>query len=196
MPRPFFHNGLQCTALALVLVVAACSGGEGETTPEQEVAPLSIVITSPAFTEGTTIPEKHTCDGADLSPALQWSGVPEGTRSLALIADDPDAPGGTWVHWVLYAIPPDTVELKEGVPATAVLPTGAKHGVNDFTDQRRQGYGGPCPPRGTPHRYYFKVYAVNTVIDLAPGATKKNLEGAMKGHILAQGQLMGRYQRK
>ncbi len=150
-------------------------------------------LTSTAFTEGGQIPIKHTCDNQDVSPPLKWSGVPVSARSLVLIADDPDAPAGTWTHWVLFDLPPAVTELAESQPATQYLPNQAKQGLNDF---RRLGYGGPCPPPGKPHRYFFKVYALDTLLELKPGASKKDVEHAMEKHILAQGQLMGTYKRK
>ena len=152
---------------------------------------MEMTVTSTAFEEGSMIPRKYTCDGEDVSPPLAWSAVPEGTKSLALISDDPDAPVGTWVHWVLFNIPSDVTELPEGVPSDQKLENGSCHGITDF---RRPGYGGPCPPGGT-HRYYFKVYALDAVLDLEPGATKAQLLAAMEGHILAEGQLMGKYTR-
>lgn len=152
---------------------------------------MAITITSSAFTEGAMIPKKHTCDAEDISPDLKWSGVPQGAKSLALICDDPDAPVGTWVHWVLFNIPPDITALQAGIPADATLKNGARHGKNDF---RKLGYGGPCPPGGT-HRYYFKLYALDTVLTLESGSTKAQLLAAMKGHLLAEGQLMGTYKR-
>jgi hypothetical protein len=154
---------------------------------------MAIQLTSSAFTEGGMIPANYTCDGADVSPPLSWTGVPTGAKSLALICDDPDAPAGTWVHWVLYAIPATVSSLSEGVPKVETLPDGTKQGINDF---RRVGYGGPCPPPGNPHRYYFKLYALDFMPTLAPRATKNDLLNAMKGHVLAEGQLMGRYQRR
>ena len=152
---------------------------------------MDIEITSTAFAEGSMIPKRYTCDGEDVSPPLAWTGVPDGTKSLALICDDPDAPVGTWVHWVLFNIPADIKEVPTNVPPQKVIESGAKHGVNDF---RKFGYGGPCPPGGT-HRYYFKLYALDTELELEPGITKAQLLKAMEGHILAQGQLMGRYKR-
>jgi Raf kinase inhibitor-like YbhB/YbcL family protein len=152
---------------------------------------MAITLTSSAFTEGAMIPKKHTCDAEDISPDLKWSGVPQGAKSLALICDDPDAPVGTWVHWVLFNIPADVTALPAGIPADATLKNGARHGKNDF---RKLGYGGPCPPGGT-HRYYFKLYALDTVLNLEGGSTKAQLLAAMKGHILAEGQLMGKYKR-
>jgi Raf kinase inhibitor-like YbhB/YbcL family protein len=152
---------------------------------------MSIQLTSPAFEEGGMIPQRFSCDGKDVSPQLDWSGVPDGTSSLALICDDPDAPVGTWDHWILFNIPAGTTSLPEGVPADETLENGARHGVNSW---RRVGYGGPCPPGGT-HRYFFKLYALDTKIDLTAGATKDDLLGAIEGHVLAEGQLMGRYKR-
>ena len=150
-----------------------------------------ITITSNAFNDGDMIPREYTCDGSDVSPALAWSGVPEGTKSLALICDDPDAPMGTWVHWVLFNIPAWVNELPRAVPADKTLTNGAQHGMNDF---RKYGYGGPCPPDGT-HRYYFKIYALDTELAQGPGISREALLAAMQGHVLAEGRLMGRYKR-
>lgn len=152
---------------------------------------MALVITSSAFSEGQGIPKRYTCDGPDVSPDLAWSGVPEKAASLALICDDPDAPMGTWVHWVLFNIPADQDGLPAEIPSDAVLENGARHGTNDF---RRLGYGGPCPPGGT-HRYFFKLYVLDTMLELASGVTKAQLLEAMQGHILAEGQLMGTYSR-
>jgi len=149
-------------------------------------------LTSTAFEEGASIPKRYTCDGNDNSPPLHWEGIPAGTKSLALICDDPDAPRGTWVHWVLFNLPANTTELAAGVPTDKVLPSGAKQGTND---SKEIGYGGPCPPKGKPHRYYFKVYALDAELNLPEGSTKQEVEAAMKGHILAQGELMGKYGR-
>jgi len=153
---------------------------------------MALRIESPAFQAKEKIPQKHTCDGMDLSPPLLWSGAPAGTKSFALISDDPDAPMGTWVHWVIYDIPPESQGLPESVPKTGRLADGARQGVTDF---RQVGYGGPCPPPGKPHRYFFKLYALDTVLDLPPKATKADLLVAMNGHVLAQAELVGLYQR-
>jgi len=153
---------------------------------------MDIKITSSAFEHEGLIPPKYTCDGADISPPLQWEAVPEGTGSIALICDDPDAPMGTFVHWVLFNLPADTKELAENIPTDRVLPNGAKQGISGF---RRIGYGGPCPPSGT-HRYFFKIYALDTELDLAPGAGKPDLLNAMEGHILGKGELIGKYKRQ
>jgi Raf kinase inhibitor-like YbhB/YbcL family protein len=152
---------------------------------------MAITITSTAFADGGMIPKDYTCDGEDISPPLAWTGVPEGTKSLAIICDDPDAPMGTWVHWVLFNIPATVHELHQNMSHAEVLDNGAKHGINDF---RKFGYGGPCPPGGT-HRYYFKLYALDIELMQGPGLTKAELIEAIKDHILAEGQLMGRYKR-
>ena len=150
-------------------------------------------LTSSAFTEGALIPSRYTCDGDDLSPALAWSGAPAGTTAYALIMDDADAPVGLWVHWVLFNLPADVTSLPEGVPSDPSSPEGGLHGVNSW---RRIGYGGPCPPSGT-HRYFFKLYALDAPLTaLSNSTTARELEAAMRGHVLAQAQLMGRYARK
>ncbi len=152
---------------------------------------MEIKVTSSAFEEGGLIPAKYTCGGADVSPPLTWFSVPEEAKTLALICDDPDAPMGTWVHWVLFNLPADVQQLPENVPPDKELENGARQGKNDFG---KIGYGGPCPPFGT-HRYYFKLYALDIELDLKPGIKKKEMLKAMEGHILAQGQLMGKYKR-
>ena len=153
---------------------------------------MKLQIKSTAFEEGGNIPKKYTCDGSDVSPSLSWTLPPPGTKSLALICDDPDAPVGTWVHWVLFGLSTDIVTLPEGVPGQEVIQGGAKQGINDFG---KIGYGGPCPPEGSAHRYFFKVYALDSEPNLSAGATKQELLQAIEGHIIAEGQLMGRYQR-
>ena len=153
---------------------------------------MAMEIKSSAFKAQEKIPKKHSCDGADVSPPLSWTDVPEKTQSFALISDDPDAPMGTWVHWVLYDLPPETRELPEGVAKKETLENGAKQGITDF---RKVGYGGPCPPPGPAHRYFFKLYALDKKPGLPPRATKSDVENAMKGHILAQAELIGLYKR-
>ncbi len=151
-------------------------------------------LTSPSFQHQQPIPAKHTGEGADVSPALKWEGAPSATKSFALICDDPDAPGGTWVHWVIYNIPAGTTELPEGVAKSDTVLGGARQGVNDFG---RVGYGGPMPPRGHgKHRYFFKLYALKSALELPARATKAQLEAAMKGQILAQAELVGTYERR
>jgi len=153
---------------------------------------MKLELSSNSFSSGGAIPVQFTCDGEDRSPELHWSKPPAGTKSHALIADDPDAPVGTWVHWVLFNLPAGTQSLPEGVPKKAALENGALQGTNDFGNL---GYGGPCPPPGKPHRYFFKLYALDSVLSLKSGAKKADVERLMKGHILAQGEYMGRYGR-
>ena len=153
---------------------------------------MPLTLESTAFKNGEDIPKKHTCDGEDISPALKWGEPPPGTKSLALIADDPDAPVGTWVHWVVHDLPPDARELREGTVKSEEVPGGGKQGLNDF---RKVGYGGPCPPPGKPHRYFFKLYALDTMLDIGAGADKDTLLAAMEGHVLAEAELMGTYAR-
>ena len=174
------------------LLLCSCRDDEQPGSGAAGGQKMSIKITSSVFEDNGLIPAKYTCDGADISPPLRWEGVPEGTRSIALICDDPDAPMGTWVHWVLFNLPAETKELAENVPTDGTLTNGAKQGITDFG---RTGYGGPCPPGGT-HRYFFKIYALDTEIDLTPSATKNDLLKAIEGHILGQGQLVGKYKRQ
>jgi Raf kinase inhibitor-like YbhB/YbcL family protein len=152
-----------------------------------------LTISSKSFEPGREMPVKYTCDGEDFSPQLSWSGAPEGTESFALIMDDPDAPGRVFTHWVLYNIPADRGELPEGVPAEKIVKKGCSQGVNDF---RMAGYGGPCPPPGKPHHYRFRLYALDTELDLPSGVTKNAVLAAMKGHILADAEIVGLYKRK
>ncbi len=155
---------------------------------------MAFILTSAAFKDGAPIPAKYTCDGVDVSPPLAWSGAPAGTRSVALIADDPDAPGGTWVHWVLYNLPAEVSDLPENIAKVESLDLGgARQGRNDF---RRPGYGGPCPPPGPAHRYFFKLYALDTRLELKAGAQKKDVEAALEGHALGSAQIMGTYARQ
>jgi Raf kinase inhibitor-like YbhB/YbcL family protein len=153
---------------------------------------VTMQLASPDFLYGGTIPKDFTCDGADRSPQLVWTQPPSGTAAFALIADDPDAPVGTWVHWVLYDLPATATGLARGVPKTERLADGSIQGRNDF---KRIGYGGPCPPAGKPHRYFFKLYALDKKLRLAGGVTKQEVERAMHGHIVGQAELMGIYGR-
>ena len=152
---------------------------------------MEIKLTNSVLKDGEFIPKKYTCDGANVSPPVEWSGTPEAAKSIALICDDPDAPAGIWVHWVIFNIPASANKLNENIPFDKVLEDGAVQGKNDF---RKIGYGGPCPPGGI-HRYFFKIYALDKRLELKPGATKGELLNAMEGHILAEGKLMGRYSR-
>lgn len=179
--------------LGLALSPIACGGGGSVEAPIEE-GPMTIRLESTAFEEGGAIPRQHTCDGENASPPLSWSGVPEGARALVLIVADPDAPRGTFTHWVLYDLPAGVTSLPAGLPAEGTVRVGsddARQGKNDF---RNLGYGGPCPPSGT-HRYFFRLYALDAATGLEPGASRQEVEGAMTGHVLARGELMGRYSR-
>ncbi len=177
----------------------ACSSRQQPAQP-QAISPPSVnnpspqakselKLTSNAFKEGEAMPRGYTCDGANVSPPLEWTGVPKTAKTIAIIADDPDAPAGTWVHWVLYNLPADGLGLIENTPQTEALNGGGVQGKNDFG---KIGYGGPCPPSGT-HHYFFKFYALDSELPLKPGATKAEVEKAMEGHIVGQAQLMGTY---
>ncbi len=177
--------------LFAILFIFSCNTKKSKTTANINIGGnMSIQITCPAFKEGETIPVKYTCDGKNVSPALNWSGTPANTKSFALICDDPDAPMGTWVHWVVYNIPATITSLPEAIPMKKTVLNNIIQGT---TSSRKIGYGGPCPPRGPVHRYFFKIYAIDTNLDLKAGASKNEIITAMKGHILAEGQLMGRY---
>jgi hypothetical protein len=153
---------------------------------------MPFAISSTSFQNGGQIPRQFTCDGEDVSPQLSWTDAPPSTKSFALIADDPDAPVGTWTHWVIFDLPVQTTSLPQGVPKADDVPGGGRQGRNDF---RKVGYGGPCPPPGKPHRYFFKLYAMDRMLGLKPGSSKQEVEQAMQGHILGNAELMGRYQR-
>ena len=189
-----------CGLLAVGLLMAACGGGNGtptETpsvteTPVEEEGVMAFAIRSDAFDADQPIPTRFTCDGDDVSPALSWSDVPDGTQSLALIMDDPDAPRGVFTHWVLFNLPAGARSLPEGVAKTERPESGGFQGRNDFGDI---GYGGPCPPPGGPHRYRFFLYALDGLIDLGAGASKQQVLDAVEGHVLAEAQLVGSYQR-
>lgn len=186
-----------CLVAALVWVAVACTAEVGDQpgkeTEVQEGSEVEFSLTSTAFAEGDPIPVEHTCDGDNISPPLAWTGIPDGARSLALVCDDPDAPSKTWVHWVMYDLPPTLTELQEAVPDDRELEFGGAHGTNDF---KNLGYGGPCPPTGSPHRYHFKLYALDKRLNLDPGATKEGLESAIEGHVLSQAELVGTYERR
>jgi Raf kinase inhibitor-like YbhB/YbcL family protein len=189
-------NGGRCLLIGLVVaaVLGAC-GGQGPAEGGPEVGaevPASLSVSSPAFGAEEPIPAEYSCQGANVSPPLTWSGVPEGAASLVLIVDDPDAPGGTWVHWVLYDLGVDVTELPAGVAPDERPAAGGTQGENDFGEL---GYGGPCPPGGKAHRYFFKLYALDRPLQLAPGASNAEVLEAAEGHILARGELMGTFER-
>jgi Raf kinase inhibitor-like YbhB/YbcL family protein len=170
--------------LALSFVSFGKNGGKGMD---------KLIVSSPAFKHGDFIPLEYTCDGSDVSPEIVIENVPTNAKSLVLINDDPDAPMGTWDHWILYNIPASNkVVIPKGIKPEKEFPNGMRHGINSWG---RLGYGGPCPPSGV-HRYFFKVYALDVVLDIPPGATKQKILKAMEGHIIAQGELMGKYSRK
>jgi Raf kinase inhibitor-like YbhB/YbcL family protein len=186
-----------CLLLSLLPPAARAQGKAGDAAPATEKgdAKMAMTLSSKSFEPKAMIPARHTCEGKDVSPPLAWTGLPQQTRSLALIVDDPDAPDPkaprtTWVHWVLYDIPADSSGLPEGV-ADKDLPQGTRIGINDF---KRAAYGGPCPPIGR-HRYYFKLYALDTVLPDLKTPTKAALEKAMQGHILGETELMGTYEK-
>jgi Raf kinase inhibitor-like YbhB/YbcL family protein len=188
VPQARDQVGTAIVAASMVLLATLPSAASAQ----DKALVRKLELKSSAFTNSGSIPKQHTCDGSDRSPALAWNDSPQGTRSFALIMDDPDAPMGTFVHWVMYNLPPSARQLPEGIPGNEAVQDGGLQGVNDFP---RTGYGGPCPPPGRPHRYYFKLYALDSTLSLKAGAQKKDVEEQMKGHILAQGTLMGRYGR-
>jgi Raf kinase inhibitor-like YbhB/YbcL family protein len=153
---------------------------------------MAFTVSSKSFSSGEEIPKKFTCDGADVSPELTWTDPPANTKAFALIADDPDAPAGTWTHWVLYDLPAEVRHLPEGTSKSAELPSGARQGKNDFG---KIGYNGPCPPPGKSHRYFFKLYALDSKLNLKPGASKQEVERAIASHTLVKAEWMGRYKR-
>jgi Raf kinase inhibitor-like YbhB/YbcL family protein len=200
MPKPRHTPLVLIVAVLLVPFIALrmCSRSRiaaprpANRTTYKEGAAMSFTLVSPAFPNGEPIAARYTCDGADLSPALAWSEVPAASQSLALIADDPDAPAGTWTHWLLWNIPARATLLAENAPKIDVLDNGARQGINDF---QRIGYGGPCPPPGKPHRYFFRLFALDARLDLKPGATRAQLELAIQPHLLAETHWMGTYKR-
>jgi Raf kinase inhibitor-like YbhB/YbcL family protein len=193
------HLPLAAASLVTLVWCAGCTRKEPAVlqahapATTQETTMMAIQIQSSAFMQGAAIPETHTCDGKDVSPPLTWGSGPDGTLAWALIVDDPDAPSKTWVHWVLFNLPDSTQSLSAGVPASGDLPGGGHQGKNDFG---KLGYGGPCPPVGKPHRYFFRLYALDASLDLPAGATRDQVDRAMAGHILGRGELMGTYARR
>jgi len=187
-------NIVRSTALAALMLIVGHPALAAETLTSKGGSAMTMQITSTAFTHNGGIPALYTCQGKDISPSLSWSGIPAGAKSLVLIVDDPDAPDPaapkmTWVHWVLYNIPPTATGFAEAVKN---LPAGTKDGLNDW---KRTGYGGPCPPIGR-HRYFHKLYALDTVLPDLGKPTKAQLEKAMEGHVLAKTEIVGTYQKK
>jgi Raf kinase inhibitor-like YbhB/YbcL family protein len=187
------HSVARLAALVLLLGTVGGSTLASQSHPSAGGrSSMTLVLKSTAFAPGTEIPKKHSCEAADVSPALEWSGSPARTVSFALIMDDPDAPAGTWVHWVLWNLPASAHELPEAVAKQDQLGDGTRQGRNS---SRKIGYNGPCPPPGKPHRYFFRLYALDEKLDLAAGASSSDLQEAMKGHVVGQAEYMGTYRR-
>ena len=200
-------NAFHLCLLALVLLALSSCKKEHSNAPQNTAQPQpaaspassavpapkrEMKMTSAAFADGALMPPKYTCDGENVSPPLKWEGVPDKARTLALFVTDPDAPGKRWTHWVWFNLPASVKELPENVAPEKQTPLGARQGTNDF---KQIGYGGPCPPDGA-HRYIFKLYALDAELALDAGATKDELLNAMQGHILAQGEMMGKYEKQ
>jgi Raf kinase inhibitor-like YbhB/YbcL family protein len=188
---------IRLLAIVLIALSTGCKMKAGQTQTNNStdtiISKSKMIITSTAFHNDSTIPQQYTCQGEDISPALAWTGAPADAQSFALLCEDPDAPGGTYIHWVIYNIPATERGLAENFPKRDKLPNGTRQGVNDF---KQMGYGGPCPPPGKAHRYYFKLYALDAMINIPGEATRDQLLNAMHGHILAEGETMGTYAKK
>jgi Raf kinase inhibitor-like YbhB/YbcL family protein len=192
-PMLMKHSVVRLAALSLLLGTVGGGTVASQSHPSAGGgSSMALVLKSTAFALGAVIPKKHSCEAADVSPALEWSGPPAHTASFALIMDDPDAPAGTWVHWVLWNLPASAHGLPEAVAKQDQLDDGTRHGRNSF---RKIGYNGPCPPPGKPHRYFFRLYALDRKLDFAPGASSSDLQAAMKGNIIMQAEYMGTYGR-
>lgn len=177
---------------AMLMPLAFCGTSALNSQTRQDSSPSGFRMESLAFAQGKRIPQRFTCEGADISPELKWSAPPAGTRSLVLIVEDPDAPGGIWTHWVAYNLPARAREIPESVPKQERLAGGGLQGLNSFG---RIGYGGPCPPPGNAHRYFFRLYALDITLSLKPGASRQEVLAASKGHVLGEAHLMGRFKR-
>ncbi len=190
-----FTTKLYLIGLVLILLSGCRSPNDSQPINPQQPASNAkpqIKVTSNAFTDGAMIPAKYSCDGENASPHLKWENMPANAKTIAIIADDPDAPGGTWVHWLIFNLPANVKELPDGVAPEGNASAVARQGTNDF---KKIGYGGPCPPSGV-HRYFFKVYGLDTELSLNAGATKEDLMKAMEGHVVAEGQIVGKYEKK
>ena len=175
-----------------LLLLCSCKKDKENYSKSKGDNKMDIKISSSAFEDGGMIPSEYTCDGDDISPPLRWEDLPEKTKTIAIICDDPDAPGGTFVHWVLYDVPANKEHLDKGLPDDETFDNGTRQGITSFG---KTGYGGPCPPSGT-HRYFFKIYALDVKINTATIIDKEHLLKAMEGHLLGQGKLMGLYKRQ
>lgn len=186
-------NNLIVLGFVTFLFLGMAKGESASESPELKDTEIKkLTVTSSSFRNGEFIPRKHTCDGRDKSPALRWDPIPKGTQSFVIIADDPDAPNGTWTHWILYDMPPTINFIPKGFPPIKKLANAEKHGLNDFA---KLGYAGPCPPLGEEHRYYFRVYAVDKMFGFDASKSREEIDQAIEGHVLAKGELMGRYKR-
>lgn len=193
-PHPHLHMGLLwrlLLLLAFLLLVPFLAGCRHSQPAMVAAAGATLTLESASLRDGR-VPKQNTCDGSDTSPALNWTAPPSGTKSLALTVTDPDAPSGTFTHWVLYNLPAGSTSISAGVPKQGQLPDGSRQGRNDFG---KLGYGGPCPPAGKPHRYVFTLYALDRELNLEPGATRSQVESAFDGHVIAQSELTARYGR-
>ena len=191
-PCLFYFLSPKTIANVLMLSIVVIMGSIGVFGQAQGGHAMAFTLSSKSFPSGGDIPKQFTCEGADVSPELSWTDPPANTQSFALIADDPDAPAGTWTHWVMYDVPSNAKELPEGTSKTPELPNGARQGRNDFG---KTGYNGPCPPPGKPHRYFFRLYALDSKLNLKPGASKQEVEQALASHTLGKAEWMGRFKR-
>lgn len=190
--RLFLILGGTVAFLIFLLPIASCGKSVSRTRQAEDSSHSAFRLESSAFREGETIPRQFTCEGEDISPALRWTAPPAGTRSFVLIAEDPDAPGGVWTHWIVFNLPAHVHQIPENVAKQAQVPGGGLQGLNSFG---HIGYGGPCPPPGRPHHYFFRLYALDTVLSLKAGTSRQEVLDAVKGHILAKTHLMGLFGR-
>jgi Raf kinase inhibitor-like YbhB/YbcL family protein len=179
--------------LQISFLIYGCGSRDESDSTKTDGNVMNIKITSSAFQDSSVIPLKYACEGDNISPPLSWTGIPNGTKSLAIICDDPDAPMGIWTHWIIYNIPPDKTNFDESIHTDVKLADGSIQGANDFGDI---GYSGPCPPAGYPHRYYFTIYALDVMLSLKDKATRSDIDDAIQNHILGKGQLIGTFSRK
>jgi Raf kinase inhibitor-like YbhB/YbcL family protein len=181
-----------CLAVLLIFTTSCAERTRASLAEDHADTASQLKLETTAFSSGGFIPARFTCKGRDVSPPLAWSGPPADTRAFALILEDPDAPAGTWTHWLVYDLPPSARALPEGVPTSGEISGGGRQGTNDFG---KIGYGGPCPPPGKPHRYFFRLYSLNAPLKLSAGASKEEVQAALRGRVVAETQLMGRFKR-
>lgn len=183
---------LRMVVMVLIPGIMLSSACISDTSRPSDKSGGTINLSSDAFRNGGELPPVYTCKGQDISPRLTWEGVPAGTKSVTLVMDDPDAPGGTFSHWILYNLPPETRVLPAAIPANQSLPDGSRQGINDF---RRTGYSGPCPPPGKSHRYYFRLFALDIILPQTGSLTRETLLKSIEGHVIAKGEIMGFFKR-